>query len=156
MREEYPAPYYNPARDGAWNPAEAIIHWLAEASIEKLQEKCLYHGLNETGTRFQMIKAMYLHYRSSILKLGFPFTAYGPEHENDNPTQCNCGKMKKHVKRFPRLPHRFPRTIRFPRLHKLNFSEPSNDGDWLKVYFKEYRKLTGRKLTRKDILYYVG
>jgi hypothetical protein len=139
MRTDYPPPYYDPYRDGVVNTAESIISRAVGLTIEKLKEKSVYHGLSDEGTRFEMVRALYLHYRSRKLELGFPLVAYGENHENENPALCDCGKVKadsSKIKRFPRLPiKRFPRLPkRFPRL-------PEN-----RVYDMRTLYLTDRKL----------
>lgn len=118
IKLEYPPPYYDPWRDGACDPAEAIFTFSLHLKMKKLRKLAMKHGLWEEGERWELIKRIYLHWRSGKCRLGYPFTAYGIGHERYYEPTCVCGSITKEVKRFPRLPpkKRASDNIRFPRL----------------------------------------
>ncbi len=129
LRKAYPPPKYDPKRDGAWDPAEYVLSWLLRCEEEKLREKAKYHGLCDEGTKSELIKRLYLHWRASKLNSqkknsvflsNFPFVAYGPGFERVEIPECSCGKTKVDegkIRRFPRI-DKFGGVPRFPRMKK--------------------------------------
>lgn len=154
LRVEYPPPYYDKWRDGAYDPTESVLKWLVDLHIDVLRRKCKWHGLADDGNRFDLTKRMYLHFRSSKLRLGYPWTGYGPEHRQAYLPECTCGRVRKIVKRFPReIIHRFPRTKFFPRPYRFA-RLPRDPRFWDKEDFalvahhmEWYEKFTGVKLS---------
>lgn len=116
LRAEYPAPEYNPRFDGAWNPASVILGWLAKLGLTKLRGLCIKHSLDPSNGKRDMIKRMYLHWRSSRMKLrtGASYYGYGEGFMNTRKPDCTCGFLRIPTVRFFRR-MRFPRPMRFPR-----------------------------------------
>ena len=104
LRKKYPAPEYN-WRGGAWNPGDYLPAWSMKQNTEHLQALCEKHSLKSEGSRWKLIKRLYLHWRASRLKTiekGFEFYGYGEGFENIQIPSCHCGNQRV-PKRFPRL-----------------------------------------------------
>lgn len=125
LRLKYPAPEHD------WgmghNPADAILSWLLKITKRKLRKSCDRHALKH-GSRRRMIKRIYLHWRSSVLKLGKVYYAYGPGFQNTRIPDCSCGYLRRDVmeareesakqRKAQRQAQTAPRIQRFPRYAK--------------------------------------
>jgi hypothetical protein len=146
LRRRYPAPAYDPIRDGSYDPASWILDWLLRQRKSKLRELCDKHALKTTGSKKKLIQRQYLHWRSLKLGLGKIYYGYGKHHEFTRPPDCICNCLKvsemeklredkmnrkaankrakeqSEIRRFPREIMRFPRPFRFPRLKEKKAS----------------------------------
>lgn len=111
LRAEYPAPAYNPHYDGSWNPAGFVLGAQVDRSTDHLRGLVEKHGMDPSGSRQDLMRQMYLHWRAAKLGIGYPFYGYGPGYRCVVPKPtCVCGFMRNTSMT------RFPRTKRFPRL----------------------------------------
>ncbi len=95
IRAQYPSPPYNPKTDGSWNPADGIFDWLLKCDNQKLQQLCSRHALDHTGSRRELVKRMYLHWRANKLGKGKIWIGYGKGYENVRIPDCPCGSKNK-------------------------------------------------------------
>src|SRR5437667_426758 len=136
VRSKYKPPAHNPHVDGEYNPADMIIRWLLGLKKKDLRYRCECHSLDSIGTRFQLLKRMYLHWRAAKLATLMEklvgkgtYIGYGKGYENTRKPTCHCGSMlredygKKKVmikgeiyrKYYPRYSRK---RIHFPRLDR--------------------------------------
>lgn len=98
LRKKHPAPEYNRHRDGSWNPGDYLPTWLMKQTTEQLRYLCKRHALNRHGSRWRLVKRMYLHWRASRLQIcgkGFEYFGYGVGYENVRDPECSCGSLRK-------------------------------------------------------------
>lgn len=138
IRTKYPPPPYNPRTDGSLNPADWIFDWLCKRKTKKLRKLCVKHALDNTGSRRQLIKLMYLHWRAVKSGIGKEWIGYGPGYENTRmPDCCPSAKSREYVKkaqaqeekwkehkRYMRKYVMLPSRIRFPRYSKKRIHFP--------------------------------
>lgn len=98
LRKKYPAPDYDRHRDGSWNPGDYIPTWLMSQDKEKLKQLCKRHRLDHYGSRWRLVKRMYLHWRAAKLKIAgnhSEYFGYGKGYENVDIPVCSCGSVRK-------------------------------------------------------------
>lgn len=91
LRTKYPIPSYNPKYDGSWNPGLGVLDGLIKLEKKKLKRMCFKHSLETFGSRFKLIRRMYLHWRASKLVLGSPYIGYGEGYKSTKTPSCPCG-----------------------------------------------------------------
>lgn len=91
LRQRYPLPVYRWQYDGSTNPGVDVLTGLLDRSKKQLRRYAHMHALDEEGSRFQLIKRLYLHWRSSRLQLGKRYIGYGKHHQSTRTPTCICG-----------------------------------------------------------------
>lgn len=139
LRREYPPPEYDRQIHGSWNPGDYIPTWLMKQDRKKLKHLCKQHSLDRHGSRWELVKRMYLHWRAAKLKIAgnhSEYYGYGKGYENVKIPVCSCGSVEKRdmemrekkreeakilakeqLARFLAPIQRFPRYPRHPREH---------------------------------------
>jgi hypothetical protein len=95
MRKKYPPPPYDRHQHGSWYPGDYIPNWLMIQTTEHLQELCEKHALKSKGSRWKLIKRMYLHWRASKLKIGKVYYGYAKGYDYQRIPTCPCGSVLK-------------------------------------------------------------
>lgn len=95
LRRIYPPPKYNSKTDGtSGDPASFILNSLATYKKSKLRKYCDKHALETIGSRFKLIKRLYLHWRAFKLQTGEPYVGYGKGFESTRTPTCICAFNK--------------------------------------------------------------
>lgn len=68
LRIKYPLPSYNRAFDGSWNPGAVVLSTLAFAKKKKLRKWADTNLQDDRGSRFTLIKKLYLHWRRAKIR----------------------------------------------------------------------------------------
>jgi len=131
LRAKYPAEYQPRNLCRVYNSASWVLSGILECPEDRLPVWGTTHGLSLEGSRHDLIRRLWLHWRAFGMKLGNPI-GYGKGFEKVGMATCVCSfykverfpreekkAMKKAIIRFPREENkRFPRLKLFPRLKR--------------------------------------